>query len=47
MTFLIFGAKGWIAGQLYKLLQKQGKPVVMTETRMEDRHNVMRFEIHN
>ncbi|KAG8630116.1 hypothetical protein KVT40_001735 [Elsinoe batatas] len=35
--FLIWGDRGWIAGHLKTLLQKQGKTVLTTTVRMEDR----------
>ncbi|KAI6247066.1 Bifunctional dTDP-4-dehydrorhamnose 3,5-epimerase/dTDP-4-dehydrorhamnose reductase [Erysiphe necator] len=40
-TFLIWGAHGWIAGQLKTLLESQGKEVYGTTVRMENRESVM------
>jgi 3,5-epimerase/4-reductase len=37
---LIWGGKGWVAGHLETLLQKQGQEVYMTTVRMEDREAV-------
>lgn len=34
--FLIWGGKGWVAGHLKELLEKQGKEVFSTTVRMED-----------
>ncbi|KAI8664516.1 RmlD-sub-bind domain-containing protein [Fusarium keratoplasticum] len=34
--FLIWGGKGWVAGHLKELLEKQGKEVSSTTVRMED-----------
>ncbi|RCI07987.1 hypothetical protein L249_7833 [Ophiocordyceps polyrhachis-furcata BCC 54312] len=39
--FLIWGANGWIAGQLRVLLEAQAKDVFTTTVRMEDREAVM------
>ncbi|RKF60100.1 Bifunctional dTDP-4-dehydrorhamnose 3,5-epimerase/dTDP-4-dehydrorhamnose reductase [Erysiphe neolycopersici] len=39
--FLIWGAQGWIAGQLKTLLESQGKEVYGTTVRMENRESVM------
>ncbi|KAK5992514.1 dTDP-L-rhamnose synthase [Cladobotryum mycophilum] len=39
--FLIWGAKGWIAGHLKQLLEQQDKEVFMTATRLEDRSGVV------
>ncbi|RDA93227.1 hypothetical protein CP533_6503 [Ophiocordyceps camponoti-saundersi (nom. inval.)] len=39
--FLIWGANGWIAGQLRALLQAQAKDVFTTTVRMEDRQAVV------
>lgn len=41
--FLIWGGNGWIAGHLKSLLESQGKNVVVTTVRMEDREAVMRL----
>ncbi|KAJ3152325.1 hypothetical protein HDU86_005854 [Geranomyces michiganensis] len=38
---LIFGAKGWIAGLLKELLEKQGKEVKATHVRFENREAVL------
>ncbi|TGJ82204.1 hypothetical protein E0Z10_g6541 [Xylaria hypoxylon] len=38
--FLIWGGRGWIAGHLEALLQKQGKEVYTTTVRVEDREAV-------
>ena len=40
-VFLIWGANGWIAGQLKELLEKTGKAVYTTSIRMEDREAVL------
>ena len=40
-SFLIWGGNGWVAGHLHELLKSQGKSVVMTTIRMEDRGAVM------
>lgn len=39
-SFLIWGAKGWIAQQIYGLLLRQGRTVQATTVRMEDREAV-------
>jgi nucleoside-diphosphate-sugar epimerase len=39
--FLIWGGEGWIAGQLKKLLESQGKEVYTTTIRMENREAVV------
>ncbi|PNS15565.1 hypothetical protein CAC42_824 [Sphaceloma murrayae] len=41
-VFLIWGARGWIAGLLKALLEKQGKVVHTTTVRMEDREAVIK-----
>lgn len=39
--FLIWGGNGWIAGQLKRLLEEQGKEVHTTTIRMENREAVL------
>lgn len=39
--FLVWGGKGWVAGHLSTLLQKQGKNVSLTTVRMENREAVL------
>jgi len=39
--FLIWGGEGWVAGHLKALLESQGKDVVTTTIRMENREAVM------
>ncbi|KAI0473590.1 NAD dependent epimerase/dehydratase [Xylariaceae sp. FL0804] len=39
--FLIWGGRGWIAGHLKGLLESQGKDVITTTVRMEDREAVV------
>ena len=41
MTYLLFGATGWIGGELVRLLQKDGHVVNCAQARMEDRENVV------
>jgi hypothetical protein len=38
--YLLFGKNGWIGGKLIKLLQEQGKEVVLAQTRLENRESV-------
>ncbi|KAH8146094.1 uncharacterized protein LAJ45_09784 [Morchella importuna] len=40
--FLIWGGNGWVAGHLKMILEKQGKDVVTTTVRMEDREAVLK-----
>ncbi|KAI5844560.1 hypothetical protein DFP73DRAFT_549727 [Morchella snyderi] len=40
--FLIWGGNGWVAGHLKIILEKQGKDVVTTTVRMEDRESVLK-----
>lgn len=39
-TYLIFGAQGWIGGQLSTMLEKQGHTVIKAQARLEDREAV-------
>ncbi|KAL7273390.1 hypothetical protein RUND412_003768 [Rhizina undulata] len=41
--FLVWGGNGWVAGHLKTLLEGQGKEVVTTTVRMEDREAVLRL----
>ena len=44
-SFLIFGAKGWIAGMLRDLLEAKGVPVNVSYARVEDREHVIRYAL--
>jgi len=39
--YLVFGAKGWIGGMLGEMLKAQGKNVVLSKARIEDRASVL------
>lgn len=39
--FLIWGGEGWVAGHLKQMLESQGKHVVATTVRMQDREKVL------
>jgi len=43
LKFLVWGGNGWVAGHLKTILESQGKEVVTTTVRMEDRESVLKL----